>query len=76
MTSHARVYRAASLQQSDRLPISSYEEAVNRLVEIRCDETLTDDGYNVAVKLIADIFWHTDAKVRRDALLAYKRLGV
>ena len=72
----ARIPRKGSLQQFDRLPISSYEEAVQRLVEIRCDEAVSDDAYDVAVNLIADIFWHSDKKVRRDALLAAREIGV
>lgn len=72
----ARLPRKASVQQYDRLPISSYEEAIQRLVEIRCDQTVSDDGYDVAVNLIADIFWQSDKKVRRDALLAAREIGV
>lgn len=72
----ARVPRKASLQQIDRLPVSSYEEAIQRLVIIRCDKRLTDDAYDVAVELVADIFWQSDKKVRRDALLAAREIGV
>ena len=72
----ARVPRKASVQQYDRLPVSSYEEAVQRHVEIRCDQTVTDDGYDVAVNLIADIFWQSDKKVRRDALVLAREIGV
>ena len=72
----ARIPRKPSLQQFDRLPISSYEEALQRLVEIRCDESVSDDAYDVAVNLIADIFWHSDKKVRCDALLAAREIGV
>lgn len=72
----ARVFRKPSLQQEDRLPVSSYEEAVRRLVEIRCDESLPDAAYDVAVKLVADIFWHHDNRVRRDVILAAREIGV
>ncbi len=72
----ARVPRKPSLQQYDRLPISSYEEAVQHLVKIRCDEAFSDDAYDVAVNLIADIFWQSDKKVRRDALLSAREIGV
>ena len=72
----ARIPRKPSVQQYDRLPISTYEEAIQRLVEIRCDQTVTDDGYDVAVNLIADIFWQSDKKVRRDALIAAREIGV
>ena len=71
-----RVYRRPSLQQQDRLPVSSYEEAVRSLVCLRCDVTLSDESYDVAVRLIADIFWRNDLRVRRDARVASKDLGV
>lgn len=70
----ARVPRKPSLQQHDRLPVSSYEEAVQRLVEIRVDETLSDDAYDIAVCLVADIFWHSDTRVRRDVRVASNEL--
>lgn len=72
----ARVHRKPSLQQEDRLPISSYEEAVRSLVFIRCDESVQDHAYDLVVKIVADIFWIHDAKVRRDVILAAKQLGV
>lgn len=71
----ARVYRKASAQQDDRLPVSSYDEAVRRLVQIRCDEAVTDEAYDLAVSLISDIFWITDTRVRRDVIVAVRQLG-
>lgn len=71
----ARVYRKPSDQQYDRLPISSYDEAVRRLVELRVDETLPDEAYDVAVALVADIFWLADKRVRRDVIVAARDLG-
>lgn len=70
-----RVYRKPSLQQQDRLPVSSYEEAVRRLVVLRADEAVTDDAYSVAVELVADIFWRSDRRVRRDAMIAAREIG-
>ena len=72
----ARVFRKPSLQQADRLPVSSYEEAVRRLVCVRCDDTVTDLAYDLAVNLVADIFWRADKRVRRDVLVSAKEMGV
>lgn len=72
----ARVYRKPSLQQEDRLPVSSYEEAVRRLVQIRDYEAVTDEAYDLCVSLVADIFWIADKRVRRDVIAAAKLLGV
>lgn len=70
----ARVYRPRSLQQQDRLPVSTYEEAVRRLVCLHDDESIPDEAYNLAVDLVADIFWMADKRVRRDVLLAHRKL--
>ena len=71
-----RVFRKPSLQQEDRLPLSTYDEAVNRLVEYRADEVLTEDAYDIAVKLVSDIFWKTEKQVRRDVIVAARKIGV
>lgn len=71
-----RVYRKPSLQQQDRLPVSSYEEALRRLVQYRADETVSDEAYHLAVELTADIFWKADKTVRRDVIAAAKDMGV
>lgn len=76
MAGLARVFRKPSLQQQDRLPISTYDEAVRRLVEIRCDETLPDEAYDTAVSMVADIFWQTDKRVRRDVVVEARKIGV
>jgi hypothetical protein len=72
----ARVYRKPSVQQADRLPVSSYEEAVRRLVVIRADSALPDEAYDVAVQLVADIFWKADPIVRRDVRVAASEVGL
>lgn len=69
-----RVWRKPSLQQQDRLPVSSYDEAVRRLVMLRCDPDIFDATYDVAVNLVADIFWMTDTRVRRDVRVASREL--
>lgn len=75
MRGPVRVFRKPSLQQQDRLPVSTYEEAVNRLVVLRYDETLDDFGYDAAVRLVADIFWKHDKAVRRDVMAANRQIG-
>lgn len=74
--SAARVFRHPSMTQQDRLPISTYDEAVRSLVAIRADETVTDGEYQMAVSIIADIFWRGDRQVRRDVILAARDIGV
>ncbi|WP_040671655.1 hypothetical protein [Rhodobacter ferrooxidans] len=71
----ARVFRKPSLQQEDRLPVSTYDEAVRRLVQIRLDDTVTDEAYSLAVNLVADIFWVADKRLRRDVAVAARQLG-
>lgn len=71
-----RVYRKPSLQQQDRLPISTYEEALRRLVCIRCDAGVPDEAYDVGVEIVADIFWRADKRVRRDVIVTAKDMGV
>jgi len=71
----ARVPRRPSLQQEDRLPVSTYDEAVWRLVQIRCDNRVGDYAYDVAVQLVADIFWLSDKRVRSDAMKAARTVG-
>ena len=70
----ARVFRKPSLQQEDRLPVSSYEEAVRALVFIRCDETVSDHAYDLVIKIVADIFWVNDNKLRRDVHVASREI--
>lgn len=70
----ARVYRKPSLQQQDRLPVSSYEEAVRFLVFKRCDPTVSDDTYSALVEITADIYWRQDRIVRRDVIVASREI--
>ena len=71
----SRVYRKPSLQQEDRLPVSSYDEAVRRLVCIRLDDSIPDDAYDLACALVADIFWRPDKIVRADVVKASRQIG-
>lgn len=72
----SRVWRKASERQQDRLPVSSYEEAVRFLVTVRADATKSDEVYDALVEFAADIFWVTDKRVRRDVRVACNELGV
>ena len=72
----ARVYRKPSLQQEDRLPVGTYDQAIARLVTLRIDESLPDEAYDVAVTIVADIFWATDKRVRADVIKAARDIGV
>jgi hypothetical protein len=71
----ARLYRKPSLQQEDRLPLGTYDQAIGRLLTIRADESLPDEAYHVAVTIVADIFWATDKRVRADVIKAAKEIG-
>lgn len=71
----ARVPRRPSLQQQDRLSVSTYEETIWRLVQIRCDQSVDDFGYDACIKLVADFFWVSDKRVRADALKAARTVG-
>jgi hypothetical protein len=71
----ARLYRKPSLQQEDRLPVGTYDQAVNRLLYIRADESVPDEAYDVAVTIVADIFWATDKRVRSDVIKAARQMG-
>lgn len=75
MTIFARVPRKPSLQQRDRLPVATYEEAVRRLVCYRLDEALPDEGYDALVEIVADIFWASDRKLRSDVIAALRQIG-
>ena len=74
MTVHARVPAQRTLRQADRSPISTYEQAVWRLVALREDPEINDVAYDVGVKLIADIYWRSDNVVRRDAIKLAREL--
>lgn len=66
--SHTSPFRPARLRlrQEDRVPIATYEKAVWRLVALRADPELSDEAYDLAVTLLADVYWVSDVRVRRD----------
>lgn len=70
------MFSRPSDQQHDRLPISTYEQAVNRLVCLVADPWCSEEAMQLGVKLVADIFWRPDAIVRRDVRRAAAVIGV
>ena len=71
-----RVPCKAYLWQEVRLPISTYEQAVRRLVQYRVDEAVSDEAYFLAVEIVSDVFWKSDRRVRRDVIVAAREIGV
>lgn len=69
-----RIHKKASLMQQDRLPVATYEQAIDRLVQ-RKFEGVSEDALDELVMLVADIFWSTDLQVRRDVIVAARKLG-
>ena len=53
--------------------METYEQAVDRLVQYRV-VGVTDEAYSLAVEIIADIYWLTDKRVRRDVFVATRKL--
>lgn len=74
MVEYARIPVRARIRQPERAPISTYENAIWRLVQYRADETLDDAAYDLVVTLVADIFWRTDVCVRRDVRKAAREV--
>jgi hypothetical protein len=60
--------------QADRLPVSTYYQAVWRLVAIRNEPECDDFAYDTVVKLLADVFWVSDKRLRRDVLIAAREI--
>lgn len=57
------------LKQADRPPVSTYQEALARLVVLADKPGQTREAYADLVELVADLFWKTDVQVRRDMIL-------
>ena len=74
MTFHRRIPTDSRIRQADREPIATYEKAVWRLVALRDDPEITDAAYDLAVKLLADVFWRSDLVVRRDVRKAAREI--
>lgn len=63
------------LRSRARNQIQDYEAAIWRLVVLRDDPAIGDEGYYACVTLIADIFWQTDARVRSDVIKFAATIG-
>ena len=74
MSRPLRIPPRVRLRQADRAPITTYEEAIWRLVQFRADPEIDDVAYDVAVNLVADIYWRTDVCVRRDVRKAAREI--
>lgn len=48
------------------MPISDYDAAVRRLIKCKISEKFSDEQLALAVTIVADIFWFSEAKVRHD----------
>lgn len=67
---------ASSIRQPDRLPVSEYTDAVQALSLIRANPDVNAAGFDACVKLIADIYWRNDRKVRADVIRESVKLGL
>lgn len=74
MTVHPRIPTDTRIRQADRQPVSTYYQAVWRLVALRADPELDDAGYDAAIKIVADVFWMDDRAVRRDVIKAAREI--
>lgn len=62
------------MNMADRNPIATYERAIWRLVGFQNIDQATDDEIEYAVRIVADVFWLSDAKVRHDMRRAAKEI--
>lgn len=72
---HQRAPLRPSLQQAERRPLATYDQAVNRLVTLSLSEDVTDEAYDLAVQVLSDVFWETETKMRADVIKARKVIG-
>ena len=65
--------RGAVMRHSTRPPLSTYEQAVWRLAQMRIEhgEVYADDQ-RFAVQIVADVFWQTEKTVLRDVRKAVR----
>lgn len=71
---HQRTPPRARLRQEVRAPITTHEKAVWRLVQLRADPDLSDEAYDIAICLMADVFWVSDTSLRRDVRKAAREI--
>lgn len=58
-----------------REPLATYEKAVWRLAQYDLGEGYTPDQLDLAVQIVADVFWLSDAKVRHDLKKAVRSIA-
>lgn len=52
--------------QEDRQPLRTYEQSLWRLVQWSVSGLHAADKIDLAIQVVADVFWLSDAKVRHD----------
>lgn len=62
------------IQTAMRNPLATYEQAVWRLVQMEAAGS-TADKLELAVQIVADVFWLSDEKVVHDMKKASRNLG-
>lgn len=62
------------MSMSERNPIATYERAIWRLVCFQTIDQATDEEIEYAVRIVADVFWLSDAKVRHDMRRSAKEI--
>lgn len=60
---------------STRTPLSTYEQAIWRLAQWEASERYAPDQMELAVQVVSDVFWLSDAKVRFDMKKAVRSLA-
>lgn len=61
---------------STSTPISDYSQAVWRLATFELLKKYTPDQLDLAVSIVADIFWFSEAKVRHDMQRAIRSVSL
>lgn len=59
---------------ASRLPLATYEQGIWRLAKWHTTEGYTSEQLDLAVQVVADVFWLSDAKVRHDMQKAVRSL--
>ncbi len=57
------------------MPIAEYRQAVWRLTEFEVSGKYTADQLALAVSIVADVFWYSEAKVRHDMQRAVRSIS-
>lgn len=70
-----RVLWVVVMELSTRSPLATYEQAVWRLVRMETENGHAPEQIELAVQIVADVFWLSDAKVAYDVKKAARSLG-